>query len=97
MARRGAGSLALLAPALPRAASARHPHLSPIDRSERRARGGFGSVLGITSMGQVATLATDIQVRGVTYDPEGRRLFVVDHEPDASDDIIHRLRIIPVD
>lgn len=57
-----------------------------------------GSVFRVTSTGQVTALAAGFrQVRGVAYDPEGRRLFVVDHDPDASDGVVHRLHIVPID
>lgn len=57
-----------------------------------------GGLYRVSAGGEVTRLGGSYrQVRGVAYDAEGRRLFVVDHDPDASDGIAHRLHILPVD
>jgi len=57
-----------------------------------------GRVYRLSSTGEVVPVDGSFQqVRGVAYDPAGRRLFVVDHDADASDGLRHLLHIVPID
>lgn len=57
-----------------------------------------GEVVRIGPTGAVTVLATGFAaVRGVAYDPAGRRLFAVDHDTDESDGVSHAVRILPID
>ena len=60
--------------------------------------GTTGEVLQIAADGTVTTFASGFQeVRGTAYDAVNKRLFIADHDPDESDGITHKLRILPVD
>lgn len=56
-----------------------------------------GSVYRIDGAGVVSEFEAGFrQVRGVAYDPAGRRLFVAEHDPAAPDVARHALHILPV-
>lgn len=60
--------------------------------------GKDGSVRLVSAAGEVTTPASGYQeVRGVAYDAENGRLFLVDHDGDESDGLTHQLQIVPVD
>lgn len=57
-----------------------------------------GEVVQIDASGATRVVATGFMaVRGVAYDPAGRRLFAVDHDDDESDGVSHAIRIVPID
>ena len=57
-----------------------------------------GLLYRIHADGTAEAIDTDYQqVRGVAYDADHRRLFVVDHDADESDGVAHALRIVPVE
>ncbi|HND31633.1 MAG TPA: hypothetical protein PKY30_21220 [Myxococcota bacterium] len=59
--------------------------------------GGAGEVRQISAEGTVTTLSSGYQsVRGVAYDADHQRLFLVDHDIDDADGTTHFLHIIPV-
>ena len=60
--------------------------------------GAGGKLYRIEADGAVKRLASGFrQVRGVAYDGTQRRLFVADHDADASDGLHHALHVLPVD
>lgn len=60
--------------------------------------GRDGKVYQIAASGAVTVFQAGLQeVRGTAYDPVHRRLFVVDHDGDATDGENHYLRVFPVD
>lgn len=60
--------------------------------------GGEGEVRQIGADGAVSSVASGYQeVRGVAYDADNRRLFVVDHDADDSDGVTNFLQLVPVD
>lgn len=61
--------------------------------------GGLGGdVRRIGADGSVTTFATGFrEIRGVAYDDVQHRLFVVDHDGDEADGLVHSLQILPVD
>lgn len=70
------------------------------------AAGPAGSVLASSKTGAVWQLFADgrlirlltsrQEVRGITYDPAGKRMFFAEHDPDSSDGVEHRLQIVPL-
>ena len=57
-----------------------------------------GQVVRVDAAGAVSIVAGGFQqVRGVAFDPAGRRLFVADHDPDEADGVEHAIHIVPVD
>jgi sugar lactone lactonase YvrE len=59
--------------------------------------GGGPAISRISPAGAVTALATGgfEQVRGLAYDPTGRRLFVIDHS--ATVGVADQLRILPLE
>ena len=57
-----------------------------------------GQVVRVDAAGAVSIVAGGFQqVRGVAFDPAGRRLFVADHDLDEADGVEHAIHIVPVD
>lgn len=57
-----------------------------------------GSLYRIGASGETSVVETGFQqVRGVAYDPTGRRIFVADHDPDEGDGIEHFLHVLPAE
>lgn len=57
-----------------------------------------GKVFRIAPTGEVSVLLDGYQQpRGLAYDAEHRRLFVADHDGNATDGLTHRLLIVPLD
>ncbi len=57
-----------------------------------------GSLYRISSGGETSLVKTGFQqVRGVAYDPTGKRIFVADHDPDEADGVEHWLHVLPVE
>lgn len=56
-----------------------------------------GAVWQLTADGRLTRLLTSRhQVRGIAYDPAGKRMFFAEHDDDESDGIQHRLQILPL-
>lgn len=60
--------------------------------------GRQGEVYRVGAGGEVSTVQGGFQeVRGLAFDAANQRLFVVDHDPDETDGIAHRLHILPLE
>lgn len=56
-----------------------------------------GAVWQLFADGRLIRLLTSRQeVRGIAYDPAGKRMFFAEHDPDPSDGVEHRLQIVPL-
>ncbi len=56
-----------------------------------------GAVWQLFADGRLVRLLTSRQeVRGIAYDPAGKRMFFAEHDPDDSDGVEHRLQIVPL-
>ena len=91
----------------PTADPAARTELAAVPRPDLLAAGPEGSLFAGSAGGSVYRIGSDgavslvhagfREVRGVAYDPERRRLFVADHDPDEKDGTSHLLHRLPVD
>jgi len=83
-----------------------HP-VAQLKSPDMMAPGPTGSLLVASKTGAVwqftagdgrltRLLTSRSEVRGIAYDPVGKRMFFVEHDPDPSDGVEHRLQIVPL-